>query len=32
MSDQALGFMLVMWAAIATLSFTSLRTVLKNSK
>lgn len=30
MSGQALGFMLVMWGSIATLSFLSLRTVLKH--
>ena len=32
MSGEALGFMLVMWAAIAYLSFASLKTVLMNSK
>jgi len=30
MSGQALAFMLVMWGAIASLSFASLRAVLKN--
>ena len=31
MSAQALGFMLVMWVAIAALSVASLTTVLKHS-
>jgi len=32
MSGGALFFMLVMWGSIFTLSFLSLRVVLKNSK